>query len=133
MDKDLAVITGELLDTLEIENSVKKVQDVFADYGFSPETTKSYKKYGIYNIADIICLVKIERLFDLGYINDEEKKSLIRDYKDYKILDNVIGVYEVDVLFGDSYAEVGLSKEDYYEMSAKREKLADRLNKYGII
>ena len=133
MDKDLEIITRELLETLEIENSITKVENT-SDIHFyisSEETLNSYKKYGKYDIVDIVRLVRIERLFDLHYINERERESLVRAYHDYKILDNVIGTLELDVLFKES--EVDLSKDDYYEMSAKREKLAGELQRYGII
>lgn len=133
MDKDLEIITRELLETLEIENSITKVENTSDSrfYTFSDEISNSYKKYGKYSISDIICLVRIERLFDLHFIDEHERDYLIRTYKDYKILDNVICTFELDVLFSDF--DEGLSREDYHEMSNKREELASKLDRFGII
>ena len=133
MNKDLEIITRELLETLEIENAITKVENTSDShfYDYSGETMNSYQKYGKFSIVDIIRFVKIERLFDLHYISASERDSLIQMYKDYKLLDNVIGTFELDVLFGND--DVGLSKEDYDEINIKRNGLFQELNQYGII
>ena len=133
MNKDLKVIVEELLETLGIVNSITKVENT-SDIHFyaSEETLNSYKKYGKFSIEDIICLVRIERLFDLHYINEHEKEYLLKTYKDYKILSNVIGTFELDVLF-DGSDDVDLSREDYHEMSERRDELTRKLNEFGII
>lgn len=133
MDKDLEIIAKDLAENLEVACSIMKTNDTLNDYTYvnDEDILNSYKKYGGYNIDDIICLIRIERLFGLKYISDEKRKELIQLYKDYKVLSNVICSIEIDTLFGES--DVSLSRDEYYKMCANLDKMANELGKYGII
>ena len=133
MDKDLEIIAQDLAENLEVACSIMKANDTLNDHTYvnDEDILNSYKKYGGYNIKDIICLIRIDRLFDLKYISDEKRKELIQLYKDYKVLSNVICSIEIDTLFGES--DVSLSQDEYHKMCAKSSDMANELRKYGII
>ena len=80
MNKDLELILNKLSNDIDINNKMQRVDSVFYHLfdQLSSNDEKVLKIYGKYKINDIVSLIKIERLFDLGIISDEEKKILTK-------------------------------------------------------
>lgn len=97
----------------------------------SSDQKNAYQEYKKYSIGSFLCLLKIERLFDLGYIDKAKKELLIDVYNNYKKLNFVTssGVYYA-VLNG---TETAISEEEFHNMWAKKNEYGSLLDEYGIL
>ncbi len=128
MNKEIELILEEILLDLEIRNNITKISSIDDVLENNKETYTKYKKYTIENI---ISLYRIEKLYEEKFITSEEKEELIKLFKDYLILNNLVASTELEVLFNEP--SIGLSKQDYYEMITKREEIRNKLDKYRIL
>ena len=100
----------------DIVNVLEQMCDEFKDSKniiFNNEFTKSQKnKYGDCALDDLVKFLKIERLYDLNMIDDEEKNNLIKTYNDFKLMKR--------------YLKSSEANSDYM-------KVLEALNSYGIL
>lgn len=133
MNYELNEIIKEMSESLKIKSEVTNVNSVYDIKYYNPprEKERLIKKYENLTISEIIQLKRIDELYEEGIISSEVRKDLLISYKDYKVLNNVIGMIELEVLFGEN--NTNTSKEDYFNMIIKREALEQILNEYGIL
>ena len=88
MNKDIEVVLEKIDDELWLKNHIWNVNDLINhSYHISSKETKDVLlKYIDYNIQQIIELIRIERMFDLNLISEQEKLILLKEYKEYNKL-----------------------------------------------
>lgn len=116
MNKDLELILNKLSNDIDINNKMQRVDSVFYHLfdQLSSNDEKVLNIYGKYKINDIVSLIKIERLFDLGIISDEEKKILVDKFNEYRAVNNKTNILNLDVI-------------------ERKDNLEEYLNRYGIL
>ena len=90
MNKDLNIIVKELCSLLDCQHKVTKVYSEIDHTPVPENVIDGLVKYGDTTISNLICLVRIERLYDLKIIDENEKEKLIEAYNEYKRLESII-------------------------------------------
>lgn len=126
MNKDLENVIKEVGNEIwahtycwEIDNLIHHSQD----------KVDSLVKYRNYTIAQIIELTRIERLFDLKLISLQDKKKLLKEYKEYSELCSRIFGFELDRFIG----KISKAEKVDEKMYLRRQELESKLESLGIL
>lgn len=126
MNKDLDKVLKEVGNELCARTFCWKV-DSFINY--SQSDVSSLLKYRDYTIARIIELTRIERLFDLNLISLQDKKTLLKEYKEYKELSSIIIGFELDQFTGKISKDEKLDEK----VCLREKELENKLKSFGIL
>ena len=122
MNQELKAVVGEICSL--VANGYRDTK-VYQELNYSPvpeNLIDGLVKYGDTTITDLICLVRIERLFDLKLIDENQKERLIYIYNEYKELEankKLLGenklLYDKYNLIKQKFIELGIIEEFNYE------------------
>ena len=128
MDKEIQNIYKEISNLLRAYSMVITPNTLSNKYKYSnhPESSNIYRDNKIY---ELIVLVRIERLFDLGQINEETKEMLKNLYNQYRIVYEQIGKdLQEEQKNGKSVDRIHHSR-----LRNKLNVIADKLNEYSLL
>ena len=122
MNQELKAVVGEICSL--VANGYRDTK-VYQELNYSPvpeNLIDGLVKYGDTTISDLICLVRIERLFDLKLIDENQKERLIYIYNEYKEIETNKKLLVENKLLHDKYnlikqkfIELGIIEEFNYE------------------
>ena len=125
MDKDIQNINKEIFNLLRCYSMIATPNEILNKYTYYSDDMSS-NRFKNNKIYELIVLIRIERLFDLGEIDEDTKNLLTNLYKQYRI------VYDK---LGNDLRE-GFKNVDKIQHSSYRRKLnviSDKLNEYGLL
>ena len=97
----------------------------------SSDQKNAYQEYKDYSINSFLCLLKIERLFDLGYIDKAKKELLIDAYNIYRKISVFGGKDEFYAMINGK--TIAISEEEFRNRWAKKNEYGSLLDEYGIL
>ena len=97
MNKDLENVIKEVGNEIWAHTYYHEIDSLIHH---SQDKVDSLVKYRDYTIHQIIELTRIERLFDLKLISLQDKKTLLKEYKEYIELCSRIFGFELDRFIG---------------------------------
>lgn len=119
MNKDLSIVFEEMCKMIDSYINSTNVGDMFFHLPIPSEQFNSAIGYMKYNFSDMIGILRIERLFELGKISEKTKNSLIDKYKKYK-----------EILMNLDKSE----SDELKKLLEEQKKLIEsELSKYGIL
>lgn len=131
MNKDLENVIKEVGDEIWAHTYCCEIDSLIHH---SQDKVDSLVKYRDYTIAQIIELTRIERLFDLKLISLQDKKTLLKEYKEYRELCSRIFSFELtqfkEKISKDEKSYLRKLDEKLY---LRKEELKTKLFLFGIL
>ena len=128
MDKDIQMIGKKIFNLLRTYSVTSTPISISNKFDYLKDNQIS-NKYGNSKIFEIIVLYRIERLYDLGKIDYDEKMFLIRLYDQYKkIYDEIGNDLHEELINKKSY-----DKLNHFLLRNKLNVISDKLNEYSLL
>lgn len=127
MEKDLNSILKMIGTEILINTRSKQINDFIQYFINTDEDMDIARKFHGYTISEIVCLIRIERLFDLHLITKEEKELLLKEYQEYRSLSLIIRNSFVNKLLNEKEEEIDEN------IRLREKELFIKLNQLGIL
>ena len=132
MEEDVKHIFNELIHLFAISNEINKISDIFLNryYKASPEANDVLVKYHDYTVNDLITLLKIARLYDLKFINEEERDDLFSTFIEYRRIKELIKKMEFS---GIMKSNSSIDLDEYSTIVNQKNSLTKKLSQYDLL
>lgn len=133
MDKQLEQAIKSVSGLMQIKSSVMTIGAYFHHIERSQEEETSITKYAQNTLEELIRFARIEKMYDLGIIDNDKKEELYKDYNEYQKLRLVIGTWDAEKIFAEFEEREPKDMDEDDSLKERCKNLEDKLTSYGII